>query len=73
MKNYIELRPAEAKNYLISIEVGLWCKAPAMMWALVKSLNIRYLILIIHLNTSMNIPKQRVNDLGFLHGEKALR
>ena len=73
MKDYIELMPAEAKNYMISIEVGLWGKAPVMIWALAKSLNIHQLLLIIHLNTSLNVHKQRINNLEFLYRKKALR
>ena len=65
MKDYFELMPAEFKNYLISSEVGLWGKAPAMMWALVKSLNIYYLTFIIYPNTFINITKQRINNLDF--------
>ena len=73
LKKFIELMPTEAKNYPISIEVGLWGKAPAKTWALAKSIKINHLTLVIHPNTAMNIPKQRTNDLEFLHGKKALR
>ena len=38
-----------------------------------KSLNIQYLTLIIHPNTSMNVTKQRINNLESLHGIRALR
>ena len=72
-KDYFKLMPAEAKEYLISSEVGLLGKASAMIWALVKSLDIRYLILFVHLNTSMNIPKQYINDLESLYRKRALR
>ena len=38
-----------------------------------NSLNIQHLTLVIHPNTSMNIPKKRVNNLECLHGLRALR
>ncbi len=68
LKHYIESMPTEAKSYPISIEVGLLGKSPAKTWALAESINIHHLTLVIHKNTSMNIPKQHINDLEFLHG-----
>lgn len=73
LRIWIELIPAEAKNHPISIEVGLWGTAPAKTWTMAKSLNIHNLTLVIHPNTSMNIPKNRTNDLESLHGKTALR
>ena len=73
LRIWIELIPAEAKNHPISIEVGLWGTAPAKTWTMAKSLNIHNLTLVIHLNTFMNIPKNRTNDLESLYGKTALR
>ena len=73
LKCNMESMPTEAKSYLIPIEVGLWGKSPAKTWALAKSLIIYHLELVIHPNTSMNIPKKHINDLVFLHGKGALR
>ena len=73
LKEWIELMPTEARNHPISIEVGLWGTAPAKTWRLAKPLTIQNLILVVHPNTSMNIPRQRANDLEYLQGKSALR
>lgn len=55
LRHWIDLVPTEARNQPISIEVGLWEKAPATKWAMAESLNIQHLTLVIPPNTSMNI------------------
>ena len=71
LTQWIDLMPMEARNHPISIEVGLWGNAPAKTWAMANSLNIQHLTLVIHLNTSMNIPRQHINNLEFLEGKRA--
>lgn len=73
LRYWIDLILTEARNHPVSIEVGLWGKAPAKRWAMAKSRNIQYLTWVIHPNTSMNIPKQRINNLEFLGGKRVLR
>ena len=66
LKEWIELMPTEARNYPISIKVGLWGTALAKTWRLAKLLTIQNLILVVHPITSMNIPRQRANDVKYL-------
>ena len=65
--------PIEAQCSPLSIEVGLWGGSPRKTWAIAKSLNIDILTLVLHPNTSINIPTQPRNDIEYLHGLKDLR
>ena len=71
LRHWINLIPMEARNHPISIEVGLWGNASAKTWAMANSLDIQHLTLVIHPNTSMNIPRQHINNLEFLEGKRA--
>lgn len=56
----------------ISIEVGLWGSSPRKTWIMAKRLNINRLTLVLHPNTSIDIPTKHRNDREYLYGNKDL-